>query len=69
MVEIPPIKIGNEVKILNQPLIFTVTDEYYDEYSRQYFSLVYCYDKVSDYPAGIIELTKVSADACRIWLF
>lgn len=69
MMDDPEIRIGNEVKIYNQNLIFTVTDEFFDEYSNKYYSLIHCYDKTSDYAAGVIEVKKVNAKACKIWLF
>lgn len=65
----PEIYVGCEVKIKHQDIVFTVTDIFYDDYTNEYCSLVYCKDASGDRPLSVIELKKVSVKACEIWLF
>lgn len=69
MNEIPDIHIGCEATINHQDILFTVTDIFYDEYSNEYCTLVYCKDANSDRPLSFIEIKKISTKACKIWLF
>ena len=59
------INLGSLVTINSQDDIkFTVIDLFYDEYSKEYVSLVYFNEKHST----VIELKKVSTKACKEWL-